>query len=113
MSKLENTNFFVVDVETTGANSKTDRITDIAVVHVRGGEIIDIFDSLVNPRMPIPEFIQNMTGITDELVRNAPEEKEILSQYRDFISLENSLLLFIDSVNYRKKIKCYSYIEIE
>lgn len=93
MSKLENTNFFVVDVETTGANSKTDRITDIAVVHVRGGEIIDIFDSLVNPRMPIPEFIQNMTGITDELVRNAPEEKEILSQYRDFISLENSIFV--------------------
>ncbi|PKL78462.1 MAG: hypothetical protein CVV25_11575 [Ignavibacteriae bacterium HGW-Ignavibacteriae-4] len=93
MSKLDNTNFFVVDVETTGANSKTDRITDIAVVHVLGGEIIDTFHSLVNPRQPIPEFIQEMTGITNELVRNAPDERDVLPAYRDFISKDNSIFV--------------------
>lgn len=93
MSKLDNTNFFVVDVETTGSNSRTDRITDIAVVHVLGGEIIDIFHSLVNPRQPIPQFIQDMTGITDKLVRNAPDESDVLPQYRDFISKDNSIFV--------------------
>lgn len=93
MSKLDNTNFFVVDVETTGSNSRTDRITDIAVVHVLGGEIIDTFHSLINPRQPIPIFIQDMTGITDNLVRNAPDEKDVLPQYRDFISKDNSIFV--------------------
>ncbi len=93
MSKLDNTNFFVVDVETTGANSRTDRITDIAVVHVLGGEIIDTFHSLVNPRQPIPVFIQDMTGITDKLVRNAPDEKDVLPAYKDFISKDNSIFV--------------------
>lgn len=93
MSKLDRTNFFVVDVETTGANSKTDRLTDIAVVHVLGGEIIDTFHSLINPRQPIPEFIQEMTGITNELVRNAPDEREVLPEYKEFISKDNSIFV--------------------
>ena len=93
MSKLDKTNFFVVDVETTGSNSRTDRITDIAVVHVLGGEIIDTFHSLVNPRQPIPIFIQDMTGITDKLVRNAPDERDVLPGYRDFIAKDNSIFV--------------------
>ncbi len=93
MSTLDKTNFFVVDVETTGANSRTDRLTDIAVVHVLGGEIIDTFHSLVNPRQPIPEFIQDMTGITNQLVKNAPDEKDVLPAYKDFISKDNSIFV--------------------
>lgn len=93
MSKLDKTNFFVVDVETTGANSRTDRLTDIAVVHVLGGEIIDTFHSLINPRQPIPVFIQDMTGITDALVRNAPDEKDVLPAYKEFISKDNSIFV--------------------
>jgi len=69
--------FIVVDVETTGSDSKRNRITDIACVTVLGGEIISEFSSLVNPHQSIPPFISRMTGITYDMVFNAPEAKEI------------------------------------
>lgn len=93
MNQLEQINFFVVDVETTGANNKTDRLTDIAVVHVLDGEIIETYSSLINPRQPIPIFIQEMTGITDELVKSAPNEKDVLSEYNSFINKPNSIFV--------------------
>jgi len=93
MTQIKDVNFIVVDIETTGSHSKDDRITDIAAVQVRDGEIIDIFQSLVNPRKHIPEFIQNMTGITNELVRNAPEERDVLEEYRQFIDKENTVFV--------------------
>jgi DNA polymerase III epsilon subunit family exonuclease len=93
MTLIKDVNFFVVDIETTGSHSKQDRITDIAAVQVKDGEIIDIFQSLVNPHKHIPEFIQNMTGITNELVSNAPEERDVLTEYRKFIDKENSVFV--------------------
>lgn len=93
MTQIKDVNFIVVDIETTGSHSKEDRITDIAAVQVRDGEIIDIFQSLVNPRKHIPEFIQNMTGITNKLVRNAPEERDVLEEYRQFIDKENTVFV--------------------
>lgn len=93
MTKLDRINFFVVDVETTGSNSKSDRITDIAVIQVRDCEIVDSFHSLINPRQPIPAFIQSMTGITNAMVRNAPEEKDVLNDYIRFIDKENSVFV--------------------
>lgn len=93
MTNLEDINFFVVDVETTGADNKTDRLTDIAVVQVLNGEIIDTFSSLVNPKRNIPIFIQEMTGITDEMVKSAPNEKEVLSEYNSFINKPHSLFV--------------------
>ncbi len=93
MTQIKDVNFIVVDIETTGSHSKDDRITDIAAVQVRDGEIIDIFQSLVNPRKHIPEFIQNMTGITNELVRNAPEERDVLEEYRQFIDQNNTVFV--------------------
>lgn len=93
INKLDQINFFVVDIETTGANNKSDRLTDIAVVHIVDGEIVDTFSSLVNPHKPIPAFIQEMTGITDELVRTAPREKEVLSAYLEFIDKPNAVFV--------------------
>lgn len=93
MVKLERINFYVVDIETTGANSRSDRITDLAVIKVKSGEIVDSFTSLVNPRQPIPKFIQSMTGITDGMVRNAPDEMEVLEKYIKFIDTENAVFV--------------------
>lgn len=93
MTKLDRLNFFVVDIETTGSNSRSDRITDLAAIQVRDGEIVDSFTSLVNPRQPIPEFIQNMTGITNRMVRNAPDEREVLEKYIKFIDKENTIFV--------------------
>jgi DNA polymerase-3 subunit epsilon len=70
---LEECAFAVVDVETTGMRAAgPDRVTDIAVVVVQGTRREVVFDSLVNPGVPIPLRIQALTGITDQLVRGAP-----------------------------------------
>lgn len=93
MNKLDRLNFFVVDIETTGSNSKSDRITDLAAIQVRDGEIVDSFNSLVNPRQPIPKFIQDMTGINNSMVMNAPDEREVLEKYTKFIDRENTIFV--------------------
>lgn len=60
-----------IDLETTGANPVSDRITEIGIVEVRDGETTR-WSTLVNPEISIPPFIQSLTGITNEMVRNAP-----------------------------------------
>lgn len=69
--------YSVVDVETTGLSAQHDRVTEIAVVKVQRGQIIHTYSSLINPERPIPQFIQQMTGITDFMVRNAPRFGEV------------------------------------
>jgi len=60
-----------VDLETTGANAATDRITEIGLIEVCAGSV-NRWSSLVNPGIPIPPFIQELTGIDDRMVRDAP-----------------------------------------
>ncbi|MFD2273401.1 PolC-type DNA polymerase III [Undibacterium arcticum] len=62
---------FFVDLETTGANQLTDRITEIGIVCVEQG-IVERWSTLVNPEMPIPPFIEQLTGISNDMVRDAP-----------------------------------------
>jgi DNA polymerase III epsilon subunit family exonuclease len=66
---------------------------DIAAIHVLDGEIIDTFSSLVNPKQAIPPFIQEMTGINDDLVKTAPDEREVLTEYLNFINKPNSVFV--------------------
>ncbi|HYD80808.1 MAG TPA: exonuclease domain-containing protein [Paucimonas sp.] len=60
-----------VDLETTGANPVADRITEIGIVEVDGGRV-SAWSTLVNPEMSIPPYIQNLTGISNDMVRDAP-----------------------------------------
>lgn len=64
--------YAVVDVETTGGRGDKHRITEIGVVKVRGGKVVDRFESLINPQRPIPSGITRLTGINQEMVANAP-----------------------------------------
>ncbi len=78
---LEECAFAVVDVETTGMRSGgDDRITEIAVVVVHGNRREMVFDSLVNPGRPIPPRICQLTGITQEMVADAPSFADIADQ---------------------------------
>jgi len=83
---VKDTGFLVVDVETTGLNAINDRITEIGMVHVRNGRIVDKFESLVNPGTFIPRYITELTGITNDMVYNKPAFYEIFPKVKNFIS---------------------------
>ncbi|MCB0515132.1 MAG: 3'-5' exonuclease [Chitinophagales bacterium] len=69
--------YAIIDIETTGGNYNNGAITEIAIFLHDGNKIIDSFSSLVNPEMPIPPFVSKLTGITDEMVSDAPKFYEI------------------------------------
>ncbi len=64
--------YVMLDLETTGGNAVNDRITEIAAVRVENGMEVDRWSTLVNPGVRIPPFIQNLTGINDAMVADAP-----------------------------------------
>ena len=66
-----------VDLETTGTTATRDRVTEIGIVRVADGEFLDEWTTLVNPECSIPEDIRVLTGITNEMVRDAPTFAEI------------------------------------
>ena len=69
---LRSLSYVVVDVETTGGQFPSHRITEFAAVVVRGGEIVERFESLINPERPIPPFVSRLTRITWDMFRNKP-----------------------------------------
>jgi len=76
---LSTLSYAVVDVETTGGSPRTGhRVTEIAAVIVRDGEIVEIYEQLVNPDRPIPMFITQLTGIHDRMVWDAPRFADIV-----------------------------------
>ncbi len=75
--KRERTKYAVIDIETTGGMSKRDKITEIAIVLYDGFQIIDQFDTLINPERSIPFEITRITGITNDMVRDAPKFYEV------------------------------------
>ncbi|HVG39576.1 MAG TPA: exonuclease domain-containing protein, partial [Pyrinomonadaceae bacterium] len=81
---LRETNFVVVDVETTGAKIPPNRITEIGAYRVSGNQIVAEFGTLVNPETNIPPFITALTGITNSMVREAPKFDEIVHDWLDF-----------------------------
>ena len=72
--------YTIIDIETTGNGIKGNRITEISIFKYDGHEVIDEFTSLVNPQCPIPAFITGLTGIDNDMVRNAPLLEEIIPQ---------------------------------
>lgn len=81
----EYSSYVVFDIETTGLSAINDMITEIGAIRVIDGEITDTFSQLVNPQRPIPEFITNLTGITDEMVRDQPVIQEVIIDFENFI----------------------------
>ena len=77
-------NYVIVDIETTGGSPKDSKITEIAIYKHNGKEIIDEFETLVNPEIPIPLFISNLTGISDDMVVNSPRFYEIAKDIVEF-----------------------------
>ncbi len=76
--------YVVFDIETTGFNPKKCKIIEIGAVKIVNGEVVDRFSEFVNPQVPIPYRITELTSIKDEMVENAPTIEEILPRFMDF-----------------------------
>lgn len=84
---MRKTKFVVVDLETTGNNPKKgDRIIQIGAVVIEEGEIIDRFSSFINPEIEIPVFIQQFTGITNDMVADAPFFSSVAPKIMEFLN---------------------------
>lgn len=69
--------FSIIDIETTGHSYRYGKITEIAIIQHNGQRVTDSFSTLINPEMDIPYFITDLTGIDNEMVRNAPKFYEV------------------------------------
>ncbi|NLK24280.1 MAG: PHP domain-containing protein, partial [Clostridiales bacterium] len=79
------TTYCVFDLETTGFSPKLEKITEIGIMKVKDGKVIDTFSSFVNPEKPIPQRVVEVTNITDDMVRNAETIDKVLPKILDFM----------------------------
>ncbi len=86
---LREKNFTIVDVETTGGSPFFNRVIEIGLLRVEKGEVVEEYQTLVNPEMPLPEYITKITGLTDEDLVDAPVfaqvADEVLVKFEDTI----------------------------
>ena len=90
--RLKDATYVVFDVETTGLSAERDRLIEIAAVKVKNGAEIDSFESYINPRRPISELITRLTSITDDDVRDAPFEEEVMTNFYNWLDEDDILV---------------------
>ncbi|GEP98599.1 exonuclease domain-containing protein [Chitinophaga cymbidii] len=83
--------YAIVDIETTGGYASAGSITEIAIFIHDGHQIVQQFETLVNPHRPIPRYIQALTGITDEMVENAPAFEDVAEEVYNL--LQNNIFI--------------------
>ena len=77
--------YVVFDLETTGVSCNSDDVVEISAIKVIGGEVVDEFTTLVNPRRPIPYHASEVNGITDDMVKDSPFFEEVLFNFLEFV----------------------------
>ena len=97
--------YSIIDIEATGGNAKDGKITEVAIYLFDGDQVLDEFDSLINPEKPIPPYVQRLTGINNKMVAKAPKFSEIAPKINSFIK---------DSCFVAHNVKAdYSFIQSE
>jgi DNA polymerase-3 subunit epsilon len=89
--------YAIIDTETTGGSPKKDKITEIAVIIHNGREIVREYSTLINPECKIPRYITQITGITNEMVTDAPKFYEIA---RDIVELTENTIFVAHNVHF-------------
>ncbi len=82
---LEDTTYCVLDLETTGLSFRTEKITEVGIMKVKNGEVIDEFSCFVNPEKPIPPKVVEVTNITDEMVKDAETIDKVFPKILEFV----------------------------
>ncbi len=106
-TKTKNTNIFVaIDVETTGLSPLQNELIEISAIKYLGNKKIDTFTTLIKPKVRIPYYITNITGITNEMVKNSPFVEEVMPNLIQFIG-NNPIVAHNANFDY-KFIQSYS-----
>ena len=79
------TTYCVLDLETTGFSFRTEKITEIGIMKIKNGEVLDEFSCFVNPEKPIPQRVVEVTNITDDMVKDAETIDKVFPKMMDFI----------------------------
>ena len=82
---MADTTYVVFDVETTGLSTAYDTIIELVAVKIKDGQVIDKYESFANPHHPLSATTIELTGITDDMVRNAPEVEQVIKEFHAFI----------------------------
>lgn len=82
---LADETYIVFDVETTGLSAVYDTIIELAAVKVKNGEIIDRFEAFANPHHPLSATTIELTGITDDMVKDAPDVEVVIKQFQEWV----------------------------
>lgn len=77
--------YAVIDFETTGLSPGADRVIEVGVALVRGGRVVDTFESLMDPGVAIPSYITGLTGISTSMVRGKPKPERVMPDLAKFI----------------------------
>jgi DNA polymerase III epsilon subunit family exonuclease len=103
---LEETNFIVFDIETTGGNPERNGITEICAIKYRSEQRGGRFYSLVNPQIPIPPIVRKMTGISNKTVQDAPLIETVMPDFLNFA--ERGILVSHNTIGDLKFIRHYA-----
>ena len=79
------TEYCVFDLETTGISHITEKITEVGIIKIKNGEIIDTFECFVNPEKPIPQKVVEVTHITDDMVKDAETIDKVMPKVLEFM----------------------------
>ena len=77
--------YTIVDIETTGLSPTKDEIIELSAIKVRNNQVVENFTTLVKPNGQINSYITSLTGITNDMVKNAPDIKQILPKFCNFV----------------------------
>ena len=94
------TTYCVLDLETTGFSATTEKITEVGIMKVKNGEVIDEFSTFVNPEKHIPERVKEVTNITDEMVKDAGTIKEIFPKILEFLGDDKETVIVAHNANF-------------
>ena len=94
------TTYCVLDLETTGFSAKTEKITEIGIMKVKNGEVIDEFSCFVNPEKHIPQRVSEVTNITDDMVKDAKTIKDVFPDVLEFLEDPNNTVIVAHNANF-------------